>query len=87
MIDLFNERMKLYKPNKKLDKDCPTYSILSVFFDAVHDALVHMKGHIKLELMLGDYNAELEKLRIGDHEARPADFPSTFTRIWLSNCP
>ncbi|ESK89838.1 hypothetical protein Moror_823 [Moniliophthora roreri MCA 2997] len=86
-IDYFNDRMKLYE-TKKIDADCPSYSIVSIFFDAVNDSLAQLSGHIKLEILLGEYNGELIKMRNGDDvEDRPESFPRQYTRMWLSNIP
>ena len=87
MLDAFNDRMRIYRGHKRIDKACPTYSILSTFFDGVNDALGHLKGHVKLEILLGDANEGLAKIRNGDVVGRPPTFPDRFTRIWLSNCP
>ncbi|KAK7054699.1 hypothetical protein VNI00_003162 [Paramarasmius palmivorus] len=86
-IDHFNDRMSLYETST-IGRDCPSYSISSIFFDAVNAALAKLSGHVKLEVLLGEYNGELIKMRNGDDaNDRPPEFPRQYTRMWLSNIP
>ena len=85
-VATFNKRMKLEK-GAKPSKDCPSYSVVSVFFDAVTKALKKLHGHIKIELDVGDCNVELERILNGQHPTRAQGFPTRFTRMWMSNCP
>ncbi len=90
LIEPFNERMRLVKGrnmNARINQDCPAYSVISVFFDAVVDALIALKGRILLELIQDDISAALVKMRIGLDVSRPAHFPRKYSRIWLSNVP
>ncbi|KAK0461719.1 uncharacterized protein EV420DRAFT_1526820 [Desarmillaria tabescens] len=84
-ITQFNSRMGLLK-ERKMDEDCPAYSVFEIFFDAVVDGLVNLKDHIKIELLQGDISQELMKMAHGI-DNRPPDFPRMFTRMWLSNVP
>ncbi|KAI3613200.1 hypothetical protein WG66_001557 [Moniliophthora roreri] len=86
MVDEFNQRMHLYDKDF-VDDDCPCYSIMSVFFNAVVDSLTILRGHVKLEFYLGDYITALIKMQDGDDLERPAEFPRKYTRMWLSNVP
>lgn len=67
--------------------DSPSFSITWVFFGAVLEALKDMKDHIQLEVLRGELNQELLKMRTSGDQHRPAHFPRTFTRMWLSNVP
>ncbi|KAK0230370.1 hypothetical protein IW262DRAFT_397327 [Armillaria fumosa] len=84
-ISQFNSRMGLLK-KRKVDEDCPAYSVSEIFFDAVVDGLLALKDHIKIELLQGDISQELMKMAHGI-DNRPPGFPRTFTRMWLSNVP
>ncbi|KAK0218347.1 hypothetical protein EDD85DRAFT_797736 [Armillaria nabsnona] len=60
----FNERMRLVKGrnmNARINQDCPAYSVISVFFDAVVDALIALKRRILLELIQDDISAAIVK--------------------------
>lgn len=69
----------------QVDKDCPSFSIVSFFFNGVVDALRTLKGKIKWEVLQGDMCQTLVKMRLGDE--RPASFPRKYMRMWLSNVP
>ncbi|KAG7447536.1 uncharacterized protein BT62DRAFT_1060778 [Guyanagaster necrorhizus] len=84
-ISQFNSRMGLFK-KRRMDEDCPAYSVSEIFFDAVVNGLLALKDHIKIELLQGDISQELMKMAHGIDD-RPSDFPRMFTRIWLSNVP
>ncbi len=79
--------MRLARGQKQTDPDCPAFSILSMFFDGVVEAITNLKGHLTLELLQGDLNEELVKMQNGDDVTRPQSFPRKYTRIWLSNVP
>ncbi|KAK0206934.1 hypothetical protein DFS33DRAFT_1317984 [Desarmillaria ectypa] len=84
-ITQFNSRMGLLQ-QRKMDDDCPAYSVFEIFLDAVVDGLLALKDHIKIELLQGDISQELMKMTHGI-DNRPPDFPRMFTRMWLSNVP
>ncbi|KAF9026023.1 hypothetical protein BDZ89DRAFT_1067865 [Hymenopellis radicata] len=87
IVEKFNKRMRLARGQKQTDPDCPSFSILSMFFDGVVEAIANLKGHLTLELLQGDLNEELVKMQNGDDVTRPQSFPRKYTRIWLSNVP
>ncbi|KAK0213969.1 hypothetical protein IW262DRAFT_1300749 [Armillaria fumosa] len=62
-------------------RDCPAYSVISVFFDAaaVVDILITLKGRILLEPIQGDISAALVKMRIGLDVSRPPHFPRKYS--------
>ncbi|KAK0461720.1 uncharacterized protein EV420DRAFT_124965 [Desarmillaria tabescens] len=84
-IKNFNNRMGLFK-GRKIKNDCPAYSVTEVFFDAVVDSLIALKGRVCIELLQGDMCQELTKMAF-NVDNRPANFPRKFTRMWLSNVP
>ncbi|KAK7056830.1 hypothetical protein VNI00_002547 [Paramarasmius palmivorus] len=87
-IDTLNRDLGLYaQMQKEVDPDCPSYSIVSVYLDAIIQTLETLRESIKIEFLLGDYNRELTKMLVGDDIERPKEFPRKFTRIWLSNIP
>jgi hypothetical protein len=79
----------VYNDKRKVDKDCPSYSIISSFFDAVVDALKTMKGKIQLEILEGEMCQALLSMKLGTgvDKLRPSYFPRNFMRIWQSNVP
>lgn len=86
-IEVFNYTYKLSKRDPQSVPDAPAYSHVSTFFGGVLDALLAMKGKFKIEIIYGELTAELSKWRFGDDTGRPVEFPTEFTRAWLSNVP
>jgi hypothetical protein len=86
-IHVYNQRKGLYDAQNKVDPNCPSYSILGVFFDALNVAIAKLKDHLTVELLMDDCNVALSKIRNGDRLDRPSVFPTRYTRIWLSNIP
>jgi hypothetical protein len=68
-------------------KDTPTYGNVSHLITTVVSVLKALKGQIKLEFLCGELTHELAKMRLGADGHRPAEFPRSFNRTWLSNCP
>ncbi|GBE90051.1 hypothetical protein SCP_1800730 [Sparassis crispa] len=70
-----------------IEIDSATFMTVSDLFSAVATALKSVKGQVVLELLCGELTQELSKMRfLGDH-TRPAKFPRSFTRAYLSNIP
>ncbi len=65
-----------------VDRQSPSFSITTLFFDSVVKSLCDLRGRLKLEVLLGDVCSQFER-----STTRPNDFPSQFTRLWLSNIP
>ncbi|KAF7976940.1 hypothetical protein HWV62_5363 [Athelia sp. TMB] len=86
-IEIFNHTIGLSRRDPTSVPDAPAFSHVSTFFDNVVETLKNMKGRIQLEVVHGELIAELSKWRFGGDSGRPAQFPSKFTRAWLSNCP
>ncbi|KZP20325.1 hypothetical protein FIBSPDRAFT_789699 [Athelia psychrophila] len=86
-IEVFNYTYKLSRRDPQSVPDAPAYSHVSTFFGGVLDALLAMKGKFKIEIIYGELTAELSKWRFGDDTGRPVEFPTEFTRAWLSNVP
>lgn len=84
----FSDRMRLPVDfSSKAAQDCPSYTVTWAFFDAVLDSLKVLKDHIQLEVLRGELSQEVLKMRTSGDQHRPAHFPKTFTRMWLSNVP
>ncbi|KAJ3899861.1 hypothetical protein F5879DRAFT_467980 [Lentinula edodes] len=81
----FNKRKGLFDARSSVDEDCPSFSVVSIFFKAVAEAIKILKGKIMFEFLQGDMCHTLAKMRVGDD--RPFNFPRKFTRMWLSNVP
>lgn len=70
-----------------LHVDTRTYAACSAFFESVAEALNAVDGRVKLEVLCGEVIDELKKMQLNADRRRPAEFPKTFNRIWLSNVP
>ncbi|GAW05069.1 hypothetical protein LENED_006903 [Lentinula edodes] len=81
----FNKRKGLFDARSSVDEDCPSFSVVSIFFKAVAEAIKILNGKIMFEFLQGDMCHTLAKMRVGDD--RPFNFPRKFTRMWLSNVP
>ncbi|KAF7790664.1 hypothetical protein EIP86_001620 [Pleurotus ostreatoroseus] len=60
---------------------------LATFFRAVADALKALDSRVKLEILNGPLNNEMSKIRLKGDSSRPAEFPKSFVRMWLTNIP
>ncbi|TFY72532.1 hypothetical protein EVG20_g469 [Dentipellis fragilis] len=87
MFGAYNKYMGLKPMNTSGKDDGYAYTIMSTFFNAVVVAMKGMSHRVKLEFLLGELTGEMSKMRYGGDVSRPADFPRSYTRIWLSNVP
>ncbi len=87
MFGAYNKYMGLKPMNTSGKDDGYAYTIMSTFFNAVVVAMKGMSHRVKLEFLLGEHTGEMSKMRYGGDVSRPADFPRSYTRIWLSNVP
>ncbi|RDB17580.1 hypothetical protein Hypma_001021 [Hypsizygus marmoreus] len=85
-IAQFNEIFDIRPQSTAAQKDSPTFSYVSSFFDKVAEAIKNLGDSVQLEFICGDINQELSKIQL-QTDSRPAQFPKKFTRIWLSNVP
>ncbi|KII91875.1 hypothetical protein PLICRDRAFT_157310 [Plicaturopsis crispa FD-325 SS-3] len=86
-IEEFNDRFDISKTSTTTEPDAPAFSHTTDFFDAVIDALKAMSGHVTFEILRGELSQELSKMRFAGDTSRPAEFPRSYTRAWLSNVP
>ncbi|EIW51999.1 uncharacterized protein TRAVEDRAFT_136302 [Trametes versicolor FP-101664 SS1] len=87
-VEDFNQRNKEGPQGPaKNNADTTAWDIFSTFFDEIVNALKGLKGHITVELIAGGLSEELAKMRLGGDGTRPANFPTKYTRMWLSNVP
>ncbi|KAJ7467818.1 hypothetical protein B0H11DRAFT_1814028 [Mycena galericulata] len=88
LFDMFNRRFSIDKGGElRADPESPVYTHTMRFFQGVINALKALEGSVKLEVICGGLMEELGKLRLGTDTSRPAKFPRTFTRAYLSNVP
>ncbi|KAF8210815.1 hypothetical protein K438DRAFT_1569292, partial [Mycena galopus ATCC 62051] len=88
LFDAFNRRFGIDKGGElPPEAESPTFTHTMRFFQAAMDALKALEGSIKLEIIYGELMEELGKMRLGTDAERPAKFPRTFTRAYLSNVP
>ncbi|KAK7453530.1 hypothetical protein VKT23_011810 [Stygiomarasmius scandens] len=83
-LQLCGIRQGVYRRSNKVDGDCPSYSIVSAFFNAVVDGLKDMKGKVRWEIIDGGIFVELVKMKCGKDILRPE---GKYMRIWQSNVP
>ncbi|KAJ7750682.1 hypothetical protein DFH07DRAFT_922529 [Mycena maculata] len=88
LFDAFNRRFGIDTGGElRADPESPAYTHTMRFFQGVMNALKALEGSVKLEIICGGLMEELGKLRLGTDTTRPAKFPRTFTRAYLSNVP
>ena len=63
------------------------YAASATLFEDVAEALKALEGQVRLEVICGGVLEELQKMQVKADTARPAEFPRTFTRVWMSNVP
>lgn len=71
-----------------IEKNCPSFSIGSFFFNLVVDAFKSLRNQLTIVLSIGDMSAELLRIQTSmryDHAGRL--LPNQFVRGWLSNVP
>ena len=85
-IGEFNQKTGIKDKDPRAQVESPAYSYAASFFNAVVDSIKTLGDNLKVELICGEVNHELAKIRLGT-DSRPAEFPKKFTRIWLSNIP
>lgn len=81
----YNNRFGLGRATRRWD--APAFSHTIIFFEAVVDAIVALKGRIQIEILGGELVQTMSKMKIKSDESRPPAFPRSFTRAWLSNVP
>lgn len=87
-LEDFNVRMKLQGVGRNSEReDSPSYSVVGLFFDAVMESINGFKDRVQLEIICGELGHELSKMQRLTNSSRLSHFPSTFTRMWLSNVP
>jgi len=64
-----------------------TYDWASRMFNAAAQAIIALKGRVKVELGVADLFSELQLMQSGEDHHRPQEFPRSFLRVWLSNLP
>ncbi|KAI0315921.1 hypothetical protein OF83DRAFT_1129611 [Amylostereum chailletii] len=87
ILQEFNARFKL-PPNAicKDEHESVAFGAASTFFDAVVASWKALRGKLTFEVVLGELNREMARMR-SPASGRPAAFPQEFTRMWLSNVP
>lgn len=86
-FQLFYDEFDLGKGQPKINEDCASYEYLSRVFSAAGEAIKAMKGRFKVEMLCGELNKELSKMKFRSDFTRPEEFPRNFARVWLSNIP
>ncbi|KAF9653241.1 hypothetical protein BDM02DRAFT_3125707 [Thelephora ganbajun] len=64
-----------------------TYDWTSRMLSATSEALVALKGIVKVEFICAELFSKLQSMRSGEDRHRPRDFPRSFLRVWTSNIP
>ncbi|RDX52493.1 hypothetical protein OH76DRAFT_161993 [Lentinus brumalis] len=63
------------------------WDVFNPYFEEVAAALKALESNVVLEFTMGELCAELAKMRHSNDTGRPRDFPTKYTRMWLSNVP
>ncbi|KAI0687197.1 hypothetical protein C8T65DRAFT_770881 [Cerioporus squamosus] len=71
----------------RMNYETLAWDVCSVFFEEVAAALRTLQGHAVIEFIHGELCEELTRMRRTWDITRPRDFPTKFTRMWLSNVP
>lgn len=64
-----------------------SFDICSIFFAEVAAALKALDSKITIEVLCGGLPEELSKMKFKCDSHRPANFPRSFDRMWMSNVP
>jgi hypothetical protein len=64
-----------------------TYDWTSRVLSAAAEALIALKGSVKVEFICAELFSELRSMRSGEDHHRPKEFPRSFLRVWMSNIP
>lgn len=85
-IAKFKERYPTRR-REVVDTDSPAFFHVTSFFSSVIEALTSLGPKIKLEIMVGELQSTLVKMRVDGEDRRASQFPTSYTRMWLSNVP
>ncbi|KAF9526017.1 hypothetical protein CPB83DRAFT_896481 [Crepidotus variabilis] len=83
----FNEDHNLKITDLQAKREWPVFAHVMTFFGGVMDVVKNLKSRLKVEILCGEINSELSKMRLGTDKTRPPDFPRKFMRMWVSNIP
>ncbi|KAJ7327536.1 hypothetical protein DFH08DRAFT_940827 [Mycena albidolilacea] len=88
LFDAFNRRFGIDAGGElPANAESPAFTHTMRFFQGAVDALKALEGKVTLEIVCGGVMEELGRMRLGTDTERPAQFPRTFTRAYLSNVP
>ncbi|KAJ7082632.1 hypothetical protein B0H15DRAFT_852172 [Mycena belliarum] len=68
-------------------RDSPAFGYVTGFFDSVIAALRALDGKIQLELIHGELQSELLRMRMQPASRLASNLPVSYTKMWLSNVP
>ncbi|KAF9526018.1 hypothetical protein CPB83DRAFT_908722 [Crepidotus variabilis] len=83
----FNETHDLKISDIRSEREWPVFAHVMTFFGGVMEVIKVMKNRLKVEIICGEVNSELLKMKLGTDSTRPEKFPRQFTRMWVSNVP
>ncbi|KAF9480632.1 hypothetical protein BDN70DRAFT_877325 [Pholiota conissans] len=63
------------------------FATMAQFFDLVVDAIERLQDSLKIEIIKDDVFTGVQKLVSGELKQRPKEYPTTYTRMFLSNVP
>jgi hypothetical protein len=88
LFDAFNRRFGIDAGGElPANAESPAFTHTMRFFHGAVDALKALERKVTLEIVCGGVMEELGRMRLGTDTERPAQFPRTFTRAYLSNVP
>ncbi|TCD64567.1 hypothetical protein EIP91_003894 [Steccherinum ochraceum] len=91
-INLFNviksfHRFVITVPSAAADDEPTSFQVAEQFFGVAADGLAELRSCIKIEFLQGDLFYDLTTMRLDPGSDRPAEFPRSFDRMWLSDIP
>lgn len=87
-LEDYNVRVGLQESfGRDILEACPSDTIVFKFFGLFILSLEGLSGKVQLEVVCGEVNQEMSKMRFSEDKSRPAHFPKLYTRAWLSNVP
>jgi len=75
------------RPSAKRASRNTGYAIMSQFFELTVEAIWTLRNVLKIEVVLGDVITGVPKLLADDLGSRPKEFPTKYSRMFLSNVP
>lgn len=87
LYDTINSILPKGYPKNPHGNDHYYFDMTMTYFDLLGKAIRGLDGHLRVESLAGNMITEMAKIWHGGASTRPAEWPTKFTRGWLSNVP